>query len=742
MSRLPRDRRPRALARLIAGAGLVSLLGLVPADPWPDGAAPLAAQQEEGSDAEALAGWIALPAPPAHEDPATDRLLERLDGWERGPDGNLFLERGEGSPTRVVACGIDRPAYVVSRITEDGYLRLHTVGRTPDQPLWHGFHAGQAVDVHTADGTVPAVTAIINAHFSRQHRGDTALVTADELWVDAGARSREEVAELGIELLDPVSRRLPPWSYGDLVAGPDAGARTGCAALAAVAGTGATPGEGRTVFLITTQRSLGWVGLGGALARMGDVDELTLLAGGGEAAADDRVPAERFGFLASVLRAAGLDSLRRLAPAVRYPATLTESVDADEAARLRARVAEAAGVPSAADAPWPDPRAAGSAPGDVSAETDWAALAAAAADPGGVEPVAGLLGRLADLPGVSGHEDRVRDAVLAALPGWARERAEVDAEGNVAVPFGSGPDTTVFLAHLDEVGWAVEGVSEDGTVDLERRGGFFPRAWEGQPAVLVPSGGGEPLRGVFVPRADAEARGAEGLRARFGRDSAALSRRGVRPGDQVLAYKEALRLGSTRLAARSEDDRAGTAALLAALRRLDPERLPRTVVFAWTVREEVGLEGAAALAERFGASAARVYSVDTFVSSDTPLESPHFAYAPLGDGPVLRAAESSSLATREAQERVKAIARRADVPLQVGLTQGGTDGTTFTYWGAPNAGLSWPGRYSHSPVEVLDLRDLDRLVDLIAAVATAPSAGTRVTRPQPRAQPRAGSPPP
>lgn len=725
-------------------AGLTGLLVLtgalvLTAAPSSWGPEALRAQEEARADASVLADWVALPAPPGHEHPATDRLLERMEGWERGPAGNLVLELGEGDPTRVVACGIDRPAYVVSQITEDGYLRLHTVGRTPDHPLWHGFHAGQTVDVHTADGPVPAVTAIVNAHFSRQHRGDTALVTADELWVDVGARSREEVAELEIELLDPVTRRLPAWSYGNLAAGPDAGARVGCAAVAAVAGAGAAPVEGRTVFLVTTQRSLGWVGLGGALARLGDVDELTLVAGGSGARADERIPVERFGFLAPVLQAAGLDSLRRLAPEVRYPATLVESVDADEAARLRVRMAEAAAMPSAADAPWPDPGGSGSVPGDVSPETDWAALAAAAADPGGVEPTARLLARLADLPGVSGHEGRVREAVLAALPGWARERTEVDAEGDVAVAFGSGPDTTVFLAHMDEVGWAVQSVSEDGTVDLERRGGFFPRAWEGQPAVLVPSGGGEPLRGVFVPRAEAgsRVRGVVSLRARFGLDSATLVERGVRPGDQVLGHKEALRLGPVRLAARSEDDRAGTAALLAAIRRIDPERLPRTVVFAWTVREEVGLEGAAALAERLGASTARVYSVDTFVSSDTPLESPHFAYAPLGEGPVLRAAESTSVATRKAQERMKAIAREAGVPLQVGLTQGGTDGTTFTYWGAPNAGLSWPGRYSHSPVEVLDLRDLDRLVDLIRAVATAPPGDADVTRPRPR--PRSGS---
>jgi putative aminopeptidase FrvX len=64
------------------------------------------------------------------------------------------------------------------------------------------------------------------------------------------------------------------------------------------------------------------------------------------------------------------------------------------------------------------------------------------------------------------------------------------------------------------------------------------------------------------------------------------------------------------------------------------------------------------------------------------------------------------------------------VPLQTGLTQGGTDGTTFTFFGAPNTGLSWPGRYSHTPAEVLDLNDVERLSRLIATLAR--------TRPAPR----------
>jgi putative aminopeptidase FrvX len=188
---------------------------------------------------------------------------------------------------------------------------------------------------------------------------------------------------------------------------------------------------------------------------------------------------------------------------------------------------------------------------------------------------------------------------------------------------------------------------------------------------------------------------------------------------QVTSYKEGLRLGRTRFTARSLDDRAGTTALVRAINRIDPDKLPGTVIFAWSVHEEGGLRGAAAIARRLGRDATRIYSIDTFVTSDTPLESPHFAYAPLGKGPVLRAIESSSVSPDGERSRVQRAAAAAGIALQLGLTQGGTDGTTFTFWGAPNQPLSWPGRYSHSPGEVLDLRDLEMLTRLIVALATA-----------------------
>jgi putative aminopeptidase FrvX len=84
---------------------------------------------------------------------------------------------------------------------------------------------------------------------------------------------------------------------------------------------------------------------------------------------------------------------------------------------------------------------------------------------------------------------------------------------------------------------------------------------------------------------------------------------------------------------------------------------------------------------------------------------------------VLRGLDDGAMAPVAERDRILRLARANNIPVQIGTTHGSTDGTAITLFGAPFAGLSWPGRYSHSPAEVLDLRDVQALSRLIAALA-------------------------
>ena len=172
-----------------------------------------------------------------------------------------------------------------------------------------------------------------------------------------------------------------------------------------------------------------------------------------------------------------------------YPGTLVESIHASEIRMLLLAALQAGGATASGEIAL------------ISPALDTTRVRAARTD--AYETIERTFASLADLPGVPGHEWRVRDAIRAALPAWARDKATVDTAGNLIVAAGPDRDTVAFIAHMDEVAFEVEGIAADGTVRLARRGGVVLSAWEGQPAMLHfdadASGRASPaLRGVFV----------------------------------------------------------------------------------------------------------------------------------------------------------------------------------------------------------------------------------------------------
>ncbi len=385
-------------------------------------------------------------------------LASALGGWTADAYGNVVTSVGSGSPHRILACALDRPSYAVSQIRDDGYLRLHRIGSGSRHPLWDQQFEAQQVRVLTTAGPVAGVIARTNGHFAQQHANETAVATADDLWLDVGAESRAEVEALGIALLDPVGRHLPPWPIAGGVAGPDAGRRTGCAAVVAVAAAARRDGiAGRTTFVLSAQEVTGWIGLSSLVARGERADQVTVLAPGAGSRTDGERPARELSRFGGVLEASGVKSVRWLVPSVEQAGSHMEIVRAAEAEWLLGAAATAAGLAAVPSHGWVP------APPPAPLKIDRADAA--------FSQVASLLSDLADRHAVSGHEWSVRRAVLAALPAWARERAVVDDIGNITVEAGPQGDATVFMAHMDEVGYVIESIAPDGTVSARRAGG-------------------------------------------------------------------------------------------------------------------------------------------------------------------------------------------------------------------------------------------------------------------------------
>jgi putative aminopeptidase len=199
-----------------------------------------------------------------------------------------------------------------------------------------------------------------------------------------------------------------------------------------------------------------------------------------------------------------------------------------------------------------------------------------------------------------------------------------------------------------------------------------------------------------------------------------VARIGIQVGDSITIPKQYRQLLATRANGRSFDDRVGDTALISAVWALGGPLQDRDVTFVWSTGEEIGLVGAGALAKRLaveGHTPDYVFAVDTLVSSDSPLESKRFADAEIGKGFAIRAVDNSNVVPHELVDKVVRLSHANNIPVQLGVTGGGNDGATFVPFGSVDIALGWPLRYSHSPAEVIDTRDVDALARIIAVIA-------------------------
>lgn len=328
-----------------------------------------------------------------------------------------------------------------------------------------------------------------------------------------------------------------------------------------------------------------------------------------------------------------------------------------------------------------------------------------------------LLRSIVMIPGISSHEAEVIDWIASMLPKGVK--IERDAKNDMWFTAGSGKPHILFVAHADELGMTVDKITPQGTILLRGRGGFLTQACEARPFVIYTAKG--PVDGIMLPRPDYDARAPqpfalEPYELYVGADTEADAKAlGIAPGDQVIFKKKIVDLGPDVLATRAVDDRAGCAALLAAALETDWSRIKgRTVTCAWSVEEEIGLNGAAAIASILKPD--YVFAIDTFVSTDSPLENRRFAYAPLGQGAVLRVFDSSMLTPKPEIRKAADLAAKRKIPVQIRNGRGGNDGSVFITGGAIDIPLSWPGAHAHSFVEKIVRGDLEALTKLVKAI--------------------------
>ncbi len=331
-----------------------------------------------------------------------------------------------------------------------------------------------------------------------------------------------------------------------------------------------------------------------------------------------------------------------------------------------------------------------------------------------MEQIRDNLKRLCTADGVAGMQNIVESSKM--LLEELTDEVFTDAMGNVlALRRSKLPNapTIMLEAHLDEIGFLVTHIDDKGFVYVAGAGGIDGRVLTAQRVVVH---GDRDYLGVFCSTPP-HLSGKDG-------ELPELSKRGIDVGLTAEEAKKHIPLGSrvsfahqycllndTQVCSKALDDRAGMAAILHCLRQLD-DTCPMNVAVAFCVQEELGCRGSDPAARRLQPDFAIVTDVSFALTPDAdPNKCGKMGKgAMIGISPILDSGMSDSLLQ---------IAKAQDISYQYEIMGGGTgtdaDHISSCLYGIPTALLSIPQKYMHTPVEVVDLRDIKAVGDLMAA---------------------------
>ncbi len=343
-----------------------------------------------------------------------------------------------------------------------------------------------------------------------------------------------------------------------------------------------------------------------------------------------------------------------------------------------------------------------------------------------------MLEKLLRAAAPSGHEG-------PAAGVWREEAAfaslGTDGLGSSIARIGKGAPLLAAVGHIDEIGLVVTHIDEKGFLWVSPIGGWDPQilvgqrvAVRGREGVVLGAVGRKPVH-LLDPDQRKKAVELKGLHIDIGcadRDEAAAL---VRVGDPVTVAAEPARLAGERLVSRAMDNRLGAYVALEALRRCHERgSLSGSFAAVAAVQEEIGLYGARTSAFELRPDLA--VAIDVTHATDVPgIDEKQLGSHPLGSGPAI--GRGSTLSPKVFELLVE-TAEEAGIEHTIGASGRSTgtdaDAIQISRSGIPTGLVSIPLRYMHSPVELVDLGDVEAAVELIAAFAARLEQGVDLRR--------------
>lgn len=320
--------------------------------------------------------------------------------------------------------------------------------------------------------------------------------------------------------------------------------------------------------------------------------------------------------------------------------------------------------------------------------------------------------------GAPGFEVPIRSLVQKNLKGLADE-ISVDAMGNlIAFKRGLLRDSVMMAAHLDELGFMVNHIDDQGFIRLTPLGGYDPKTLSSQRVLIH---GTKEIKGVLgtkpVHKMSAEEREKAPQIKDYFVDTGYRKKdleKLVSLGDSVTRRGDLEIMGDC-VCAKSLDNRVGVFILLEALKVLRKKTLPWDLYAVFTVQEEVGLRGAMVAAHNIKPKIG--IGLDTTVAFDTPEAQVHEAGTYLGAGVGIKALDSGSICDPRLVKFLTSVAQKQNINHQVAVVTGGSNDTAaiqaMVSGGAITGTICIPTRHIHQSVEMCHKQDILDTINLV-----------------------------
>ena len=332
-----------------------------------------------------------------------------------------------------------------------------------------------------------------------------------------------------------------------------------------------------------------------------------------------------------------------------------------------------------------------------------------------------LLATISEMAGAPGFENRIRNFIKEQVTPYVDE-VSIDAMGNL-IALKKGKDSSqraMVAAHLDEIGFIVTGVDDNGFVRFHVLGGFDPKTLTAQRVIvhgkkdLVGVMGSKPIH-VMTPEERGKSLKTTDFFIDMGMSKEEVEKY-VEIGNPITRQRELIEMGDC-VNGKSLDNRVSVFILLETLRELKDKEVPYDVYGVFTVQEEIGIRGATVAGHHIEPHYS--FGLDTTIAFDVPGSHKHEQITKMGDGTAIKIMDGSTVCDTRMVRYMKQTADSNKIKWQPEiLTAGGTDTAgmqRMAKYGTIAGAISIPTRHIHQVIEMCNKEDVRLSIDLLKA---------------------------